>query len=85
MTPVFRIPFDGQMLVGDVLTGEKPPRLLVLHGGGRSSRERFRVLREYLFTHGVGSVAFDCIGHGDTGAWALYSATAWGTCAIRDC
>jgi len=67
MTPVFRIPFDGQMLVGDVLTDEKPPRLLVLHGGGRSSRERFRLLREYLFTQGMGSVAFDCIGHGETG------------------
>lgn len=67
MIRVFRIPLDGHMLVGDVLAGEEPPRLLMLHGGGRSNRERFRLLREHLFTHGVGSVAFDCIGHGETG------------------
>jgi hypothetical protein len=67
MTRVFRVVCDGHVLVGDVLAGEKAPRLLVLHGGGQSNRERFRLLREYLFTHGVGSVAFDCVGHGDTG------------------
>jgi pimeloyl-ACP methyl ester carboxylesterase len=67
MTRVFRVPLDGHVVVGDVLAGEHPPRLLVLHGGGQSNRERFRLLREYLFTQGVGSVAFDCVGHGDTG------------------
>ena len=55
------------MLVGDVLAGEEPPRLLVLHGGGQSNRERFRPLREHLFSRGVGSAAFDCNGHGETG------------------
>jgi uncharacterized protein len=87
MTPVFRIPFDGHKLVGDVLTGEEPPRLLVLHGGGRSSRERFRLLREYLFTHGVGSVAFDCIGHGETGGDLTQSSLQRRTaqaCAVID-
>ena len=64
---VFRVPFDGQALVGDVMAGEGPPRLLVLHGAGQSCRERFRQLREHFLAHGIGSVAFDCIGHGDTG------------------
>ncbi len=63
----FRVPFDGQSLVGDVMAGQEPPRLLVLHGAGQSRRERFRELREHFLAHGVGSVAFDCVGHGDTG------------------
>ena len=63
----FRIPFDGHILVGDIMAGEASPRLLVLHGAGQSCRERFLQLREHFFTHSVGSVAFDCIGHGDTG------------------
>jgi hypothetical protein len=63
----FQIPFDGHTLVGDVLTGAGPPRLLVLHGAGQACRERFREIREHFLARGVGSVAFDCIGHGDTG------------------
>jgi len=31
---VFRVPFDGHVLVGDVMAGEGPPRLLLLHGAG---------------------------------------------------
>ena len=67
MTRGFRVPFDGRALIGDVLAGKEPSRLLVLHGAGQSNRERFRQIREHLLTHGIGSVAFDCIGHGETG------------------
>jgi pimeloyl-ACP methyl ester carboxylesterase len=67
MTDLFRIPFDGHTLVGDVMTGEAPPRLLILHGAGQACRERFREIRVHFLAHGVGSVAFDCIGHGETG------------------
>jgi pimeloyl-ACP methyl ester carboxylesterase len=63
----FHIPFEGHTLVGDVLTGEAPPRLLVLHGAGQACRERFHEIREFFLARGIGSVAFDCIGHGDTG------------------
>jgi len=63
----FRVPFDGRALVGDVMAGEESPRLLVLHGAGQSNRERFRQIREHFFASGIGSVAFDCIGHGETG------------------
>jgi pimeloyl-ACP methyl ester carboxylesterase len=67
VTGDFRVPLEGHMLVGDVLSDEEPPRLLVLHGGGQSNRGRFRLLRDHFLTHGIGSVAFDCIGHGETG------------------
>ena len=63
----FRVPFDGRALVGDVLAGEEPPRLLMLHGAGQSHRGRFRQLREHFLARGIGSAAFDCIGHGETG------------------
>jgi alpha-beta hydrolase superfamily lysophospholipase len=63
----FRVPFDGRALVGDVLAGEESPRLLVLHGAGQSNRERFRQIREHFLVSGIGSVAFDCTGHGETG------------------
>ena len=87
MRRVFRVPLEGHLLVGDVLAGEEPPRLLVLHGGGQSNRGRFRLLREHLFAQGVGTVAFDCVGHGDTGGdlkqSSLRSRTAQ-ACAVID-
>jgi uncharacterized protein len=70
-----------------VLSCEEPPRLLVLHGAGQSDRGRLQELREYLFTHGIGSVAFDCIGHGETGGdlkqSSLQDRTAQ-ACAVLD-
>jgi hypothetical protein len=63
----FRVACDGRVLVGDVLAGASAPSLLVLHGAGQSCRERFRELREYFLGYGIGSVAFDFVGHGDTG------------------
>jgi uncharacterized protein len=67
VTQLFRVPFAGRMLVGDVLTGQEPPRLLMLHGAGQSNRGRFHQLREHFLARGIGTVAFDCIGHGETG------------------
>lgn len=87
MRRVFRIPWDAHMLVGDVLGGEEPPRLLVLHGGGQSNRERFRLLREHFLTCDVGSVAFDCVGHGETGGDLKQSSLQGRTdqaCAVID-
>lgn len=67
MNRLLRIPFDGHTLVGDIMAAEAAPRLLILHGAGQARRERFRDIREHFLAHGVGSVAFDCIGHGETG------------------
>ena len=87
MTRVFRVPFDGHVLIGDVMAGAGQPRLLLLHGAGTSCRERWRQLREHFAAHGIGSVAFDCIGHGDTGgdlkATSLRSRTEQ-ACAVID-
>jgi pimeloyl-ACP methyl ester carboxylesterase len=87
MAGVFRVPFDGYTLVGDVLAAAAPPRLLVLHGAGQSDRGQFRLVREHLLGRGVGSAAFDCIGHGDTGGdlrqSSLRSRTAQ-ACAVID-
>lgn len=55
------------------MAGNAAPSLLVLHGAGQSCRARFREMREHLVAHGIGSVAFDCIGHGDTGGDLKFS------------
>jgi pimeloyl-ACP methyl ester carboxylesterase len=59
--------FGSSTLIGDVLGPKNSPRVLVLHGAGNSNRGRFRTLREELFAKGISSVAFDFVGHGDTG------------------
>ncbi|MCU6389348.1 alpha/beta hydrolase [Enterobacter quasiroggenkampii] len=41
--------------------------VLLLHGGGRSSKSGFLNLRKSFISIGLGSLAFDYIGHGATG------------------
>lgn len=62
-----RVPFENTVLYGDIAEGASPVRLLMLHGAGQSNAGRYRFWREDFFSLGVGSVAFDCIGHGETG------------------
>ncbi len=64
---VFRVPFHGRSLLGDLLYGEGGLHLLVLHGAGQSHRGRFRQIRLELLDRGIGSAAFDFVGHGETG------------------
>jgi hypothetical protein len=64
---LFQVNFGSSTLIGDVLGPKNSPRVLVLHGAGNSNRGRFRTLREELFAKGISSVAFDFVGHGDTG------------------
>lgn len=61
----FSVPFNGRLLRGDKVPG-KPP-ILFLHGAGQSTREFFNPIRENLFLNHLPSVAFDFIGHGETG------------------
>ena len=61
----FELPFDNYVLRGD--TYEEGCDTIVLHGAGKSSRTRFSRIRESLNAHGIPSVCFDFIGHGETG------------------
>ncbi len=65
--PLIHIGFEKHTLIGDVIALGTSPRVLVLHGAGNSNRGRFQMLREELFAKGISSVAFDFVGHGDTG------------------
>lgn len=58
----FSVPFKDHLLKGDQV-GDNPS-VLFLHGAGQSTRMLFRPLQEALK---VPSVAFDFIGHGETG------------------
>ena len=59
--------FEAHTLVGDIMSHGNSPPVLVLHGAGNSHRGRFQMFREELFSRGISSVAFDFVGHGDTG------------------
>ena len=61
----FELPFDNYVLRGD--TYKEGCDTVVLHGAGKSSRARFSRIRKGLNTHGLPSVSFDFIGHGETG------------------
>ena len=47
--------------------GVSDAHLLAIHGGGAAHLGVFAGVREQLWQQGVGSTAFDCIGHGATG------------------
>lgn len=68
--------YDGTNLRGDMLIAPKGPSILFLHGAGNSSRSRFLTLREKLHERGIGSAAFDHVGHGETGGELLGSSLA---------
>jgi pimeloyl-ACP methyl ester carboxylesterase len=64
---IFQVNFGDRTLIGDILGPQNAPRVLVLHGAGKSNRGRFRTLREELIAKGISSAAFDFVGHGETG------------------
>jgi len=64
---IFQVNFGYRTLIGDGLGPQNSHRALVLHGAGNSNRGRFRTLREELLAKGISTVAFDFVGHGDTG------------------
>jgi uncharacterized protein len=65
----FSAQYDAHHLKGDVLSLAEtdPARLVILHGAGLGTRDRFRPFRTRLAQAGVSSLAFDFIGHGETG------------------
>lgn len=54
-------------VVGDIIPSNTKPQLLFLHGAGSSNKDRFLELREILAKDEISSVAFDFLGHGETG------------------
>lgn len=68
----FKVPFKTFQLIGERwCTKGQLGELLLLHGAGHSSRNGFLPLRKTLIENGIGSVAFDFLGHGDTGGSLL--------------
>ena len=62
-------------------------RTVVLHGAGKSCRDRFSRMRKSLNVKGLPSVSFDFIGHGETGGEitdsTLHSRTEQASTVIR--
>jgi pimeloyl-ACP methyl ester carboxylesterase len=72
----FEVPFEGTVLKGDHFAGERSNRILYLHGAGQGSRHGHGLLRSALQQRGLGSIAFDFIGHGETGGLLAQSSLA---------
>jgi fermentation-respiration switch protein FrsA (DUF1100 family) len=66
----FAIPFlaGHETLAATLHTGQKHlrPSVLALHGGGTSDRHGTVYLLKHLADHGISSIAFDFVGHGDS-------------------
>ncbi len=81
----FELPFDQHVIKGDRY--ETACHTIILHGAGRSSRDRFSRLRKRLNAKGLPSVGFDFIGHGETGGeiteTSLYGRTRQAETVIR--
>ncbi|HUC02221.1 MAG TPA: alpha/beta fold hydrolase [Candidatus Paceibacterota bacterium] len=68
MDKPFSVPFEHTKLLGDTMSAvEEKPSVLFFHGAGTSSRMRWQGIGELLLAQGIGSYAFDFIGHGETG------------------
>ena len=72
----FEIAYENWTLKGDRHGPASDPDVLFIHGAGSSERGRFAGLRQHLQARGVGSVAFDCIGHGASGGAMAQSSLA---------
>lgn len=69
---LFTVDFEGSFLKGDMTLGEGKP-LLFLHGAGASTRRQFDPLRHKLWENNIQSLAFDFVGHGETGGNLQFS------------
>lgn len=76
MTTPFEAWFSGIRLKSDFVSGRSSRQTLLIHGAGASDRRRFDVLRSAMLERGLGSIAFDCIGHGETGGLMQASSLA---------
>lgn len=72
----FDVEYAGRVLKADHLAGTAPLPVLLIHGAGQSERGRSATLRSALLRRGIGSTAFDCVGHGQTGGLLRESSLA---------
>lgn len=64
----FTVRFGRHLIKGDILHLEKDAvQIVLLHGAGLGTRDRYRHFRTRLAQHSIGSLAFDFIGFGETG------------------
>jgi pimeloyl-ACP methyl ester carboxylesterase len=64
----FTVKFGRHQIKGDMLHAEDDAvRLVLLHGAGLGTRDRYRSFRASLAQRSIGSLAFDFIGFGETG------------------
>jgi pimeloyl-ACP methyl ester carboxylesterase len=64
----FSVKFDHHLVRGDVLrAGSDAVQLVLLHGAGLGTRDRYRHFRTCLAQRSIGSLAFDFVGFGETG------------------
>lgn len=68
---LLKLPFvvssEGHHLKGDQLLSQSISPVLFLHGAGQSTRHLFDPIRHELAMQNMASIAFDFIGHGETG------------------
>lgn len=83
----FQVEMNHCLLKGDIFGDTADGSLLMLHGGGTASRNRFTLLRNDLWHQGVFSSAFDFIGCGDSegnrNLTSLESQTKQAVCVIE--
>lgn len=72
----FDVAYEGTVLKADHYLGRDSNHILYLHGAGASRRHGHSILRGALQRRGLGSVCFDCIGHGETGGELAQSSVA---------
>jgi pimeloyl-ACP methyl ester carboxylesterase len=64
----FSVRFSHHLIQGDIInSGKDSVRLVLLHGAGLGTRDRYRYFRTCLTQRSIGSLAFDFIGFGETG------------------
>lgn len=72
----FDVEYAGRVIKADHLAGSAQLPALLIHGAGQSERGRFAALRSALQRRAIGTTAFDCIGHGQTGGQLCESSLA---------
>ncbi|MEH6578444.1 MAG: alpha/beta fold hydrolase [Amphritea sp.] len=72
----FQIDYCGHLLQADRMGLSNTRALLLLHGAGNATRERFLPLRERLAEFAITSTALDFLGHGETGGQISHSSLA---------